>query len=108
VVDQVVLPWRDFWWGGEVYTVLLARGLDVLPGTRQADDIRMEFAQVLFDHCWCISRRIASDKYRLKHVATLLLNHVDHLGHLVKLVRADIWAVRESEVDLMYITVSIV
>jgi len=46
VVDEVILAWLDTLRGGEVHAVLLAHLLDLLPGARQADDVRVELGQV--------------------------------------------------------------
>lgn len=60
----------------------------------------MELRQIRLDNLRSISRRIARNEDVLHDtLAVLLFNLVDHAGHLVQLLGADIRAVREAEVD---------
>lgn len=76
--------------------------LHLLIRPRQPDNLRMELLQILAQDLGGIANRIAGDKHRQEEarVASRLVDLVDDLGHFVKFVRADIGAMRESEVDL--------
>lgn len=60
----------------------------------------MELAQVRLDDRRRIAIRVARHENGFQHVAALVVDNVNHFGHLVKLVGADVGAVREPKVDL--------
>lgn len=102
VVHEVILAGLDIPGRAKVHAVLTADVLDLLIGTRQAHNTRVEFLQVLAQHLGGIASGVAGNENRQEKLVVLgrLLDLVDDLGHLVQLVRADIGAVGETEVDL--------
>lgn len=108
VVYKVVLARLDLLRRGKVYSVLLARLLDIVVGPSQANDILVEVLQIPLNDLRGVPRRIATDEHRPHRLAVLLLDLVNHLGHLVQLFRADIGAVREAKVDQAVFALQIV
>ena len=61
----------------------------------------MELGQIALHHGGRVARRIARDEDGQQHIgAALALDNVNHDGHLVELLGADVGAVGEAEVDL--------
>jgi hypothetical protein len=102
VIHEVVLPRLHILRGTEVHTVLLAHVLDLFVRASQTDNAGVELLQVLAQDLGGIADRIASNENRHKELLVLSsgLDLLDDLGHLVQLVRADIRAVSEAEVNL--------
>lgn len=102
VVHQVILTRLHILGRAEVHAVLTADVLDLLVGTSQANDTRVELLQVLAQDLRGITGRIAGNEDREENLVVLggLLDLLNDLGHLVQLVRADIGAVGETKVDL--------
>lgn len=103
MIHQVILARLHVLGRAEVDTVLAADVLDLLVGTGQADDARVELLQILAQNLWGIAGRIAGNEDRKEKLVVLggLSDLVDDLGHLVQLVRADIGAVGKTKVDLL-------
>jgi hypothetical protein len=103
MVHKVILARLHVLGCAEVDTVLTADVLDLLVGTGQADDARVEFLQILAQNLRGITSRIAGNEDRKEKLVVLggLSDLVNDLGHLVQLVRADIGAVGEAKVDLL-------
>lgn len=99
VVDKVVLARQDILRSREVNTESLAGSLDSLVVSGQTDHILMELLQVFLCDFRGISCRIAGDENRSHNIAMLLLDIVNHTGHLVQLLRANVRAVCEAKVD---------
>lgn len=104
VIHQIILPRLYIPRRAEIHTVLLANVLHLVVGARQADNPFMELLEILAQHLGRITGRIARDKNREEDILAvgLFLHAVDDLGHFVQLVGADVGAVREAEVDLLY------
>ena len=106
MVDQVVHPRLDALGCAEVHAVHLAHGFDLLPRARQADQAGVEFLQVGLQHRGRVAGGVAGDEDgeegRVGGVGGWDGDgdEVEHLRHFVKLLRADVWAVGEAEVDL--------
>lgn len=102
MVHQIVLARLDVLRGAEVHSVLLADMLDLLVRASQADNVGVKLAQVLAQHLGRVAGRIASNEDGAENISTAgsLADLVDDGGHLVKLIRADVGAVGEAEVDL--------
>lgn len=47
-----------------------------------------------------VEGRVARYEQRRQHVPSLIAYNINHLGHLIELVRADVRAVSEAELDL--------
>lgn len=100
MVHQIILSRFDIWRSGEVNSVRFTHILDLLPTSSQANQIRMELLQVRLQYGRGISCRITGDEYRQHDIPfQLLLDDVNHLGHLVQLLGADVGAVCEAEID---------
>lgn len=102
VVDEVVLAGLDVLGGAEVDAVRLADGLDLVVRARQAHEARVELGEVRLQHPGVVARRVARDEDRHHAPRVLRLHRVEHPRHLVQLLRADVRAVREAEVDLYF------
>lgn len=102
VVHQIVLARVHVLRCAEVHPVLLAHILHLLVRASQADNVPVELLEIRAQHFGGIASRIAGNKDRQKDVLALgsLLHLVNNLGHLIQLIRADIGAVREAEVNL--------
>jgi hypothetical protein len=100
MVDEIILALLDHTWRAKVHPVRFAHLLDLLVRARQPNEIRVEFLQVLLEHLGVVARWVACNHEREQDGAALLDHFVVHESHLVELVRADIGAVREAEVDL--------
>lgn len=103
VVHKVILARLRILRRAEVHAVLLANVLDLLIGTSQAHNARMELLQVLAQDLGCVTGRIAGNEDREEKLVVLggLPDLVNDLSHLIQLVRADIGAVGEAKVDLV-------
>lgn len=87
--------------GGEVDAVGFAHCPDLLPGAGEADEGGVEFGEVGFDDGGGVAVGVAGDEDRGQDFAALGFDNVDHLGHLVELVGADVRAVGEAEIYLL-------
>lgn len=103
VVHQVILASLHILGCAEVHAVLAADILDLLVGTSQAHNARVELLQVFPQDLRGITGGIAGNEDREEKLVVLggFPDLVNDLGHLVQLVRADIRAVSETEVDLL-------
>lgn len=99
MIHQIILPGLHIRRRRKVHPVRLANILDLLPRPRHAQDILVELRQIPANHLGGIARRIARDEH-VPHdaLAVLLFDLVDHAGHLVQLLGADVRAVREAKV----------
>jgi len=102
MIHQIILSRLHTRRRRKINPILLARLLDVLVSTRQTHDIRMEFLEVFFQDGGSVARRIAGYHDREDHVSAFCFHLVDHFGHFVEFVWADVWAVGEAEVDLQF------
>ena len=100
VVDEVVLPRLDVARRAEVHAVRLAHVADLVVGPREPHELLVELPQVRLQHPRVVARRVARDEHRQQEPRQFCLHQVVHPRHLVQLVRADVRAVREAEVDL--------
>lgn len=100
VIDKVVLPWLDMLWRRPVDTVFLAHCAHGIVRACEPDHVRVEVRKIGLEHGRGVTVRIAGDDYGSQDVATFRVDCVDHLGHLVELIWADVGAVREAEVEL--------
>lgn len=99
VIHQIILPGLHIRRRREVNPIRLANILNLLPRPRHAQNIIMELGQIPPDNLRRVPSRVARDEHTPQHaLALLLLDLVDHAGHLVQLLRADVRAVREAEV----------
>lgn len=99
MIDEVVLAGLHIRWCGKVNTINLADILDLLPLAGQTNDIIMEVCQILLDDVGGIPRGIACDEDGLQDVPMLFLDIINHSGHLVQLLGADVRTMGEAEVD---------
>ena len=99
VVYEVILTRQDVLRCREVDTESLASSLDLFVLSSQTNQIVVELLQVLLCDLGGISCRVACDEDRSHNITVLLLDIVNHAGHLVQLFRADIRAVCESKVN---------
>lgn len=104
MVDQIILAGLHILGGAKVDAILPANVLDLLVGTSQANNARVELLQVFTENLGGITGWITSDEHRKEDVLALggLLDLFDNLGHLVQFIGADIRAMREAEVDLIF------
>jgi hypothetical protein len=100
MIDEIVLALLDHTRRAKVHPVRLAHILDLVVRARQADEIRVEFLQVLLEHLGIVARGVACDHEREQHGAAFFRHFVVHEGHFVELIGADVGAVCEAEVDL--------
>jgi hypothetical protein len=100
VIHQIVLPGLHTARRTKVHPIRLACLLNLLVFARQANEVWVEFFQVLLEHLWVVARGVAGDHEREEHAAAFRNNFVVHEGQFVEFVGADIGAVREAEVDL--------
>jgi hypothetical protein len=100
VIDQIILPRLHIRRRRKVHPVRLTHILNLLPRPRHAQNILMELRQIPPNNLRRIPRRVTRDENIPHNALTLLLFHsIDHAGHLVQFLGADVWAVRETEVD---------
>lgn len=99
VIHQVVLARLDIRRRGEINSVRLASLLHLLILSRQPQHIIVELLQIALHDFWRVPRGIACDEHGQHGVPVLLLDVVNHAGHLVQLFRADVRAVGEAEID---------
>ncbi len=85
---------------GEVDAVGFAHCFDLVPGACEADEGGVEFEEVGFDDGGGVAVGVAGDKDGGKDFPAFGFDDVDHFGHLVELVRADVGAVGEAEIYL--------
>lgn len=99
VIHQIILPRLHIRRRRKVHPVRLAHILDLLPRPRHTQNILMELRQIPANHLRRIACRITRDEH-ISHdaLAVLLFDLVDHAGHLVQLLGADVWAVGEAKV----------
>ena len=99
VIHQIILPGLNIRRRRKVHAIRLAHILDLLPRPRHAQNILMELRQIPANNLRRIASRIARNKH-IPHdaLAVLLFDLVDHAGHLVQLLGADVRAVREAKV----------
>ena len=100
MIHLVVLAFLYVRRGAKVHSVRLAHALDSFVVACQAENIGMEFDQVLFQYLGCVARGVAGDHYGGEGIAALGHDLVVHQGHFVELVGADVRAVSEAEIDL--------
>jgi hypothetical protein len=109
VVDEVVLARLHALRRREIHAICLAHIFDLLPGPREADQIGVELGKVRAQHGRCVAGRVAcyeDGHHRGSRLGDFVAHDVDHASHLVKLFRADIWAVGETEVHLMMLALA--
>ncbi len=115
VIHQVIHPWLHTLRRTKVHPIFLTHIPDLFPCSRQAHKTWMKFCQIMLQNSRCVSGRITSDEEGQKRSfagrwidegvgADAVLrgggDEIDHVGHLVKLIRADVWTVGEAEVNL--------
>ena len=102
MIDQIILTRFYILRCTKVDPILLANMLNLLISTRQAHNPGVELLQVSAEDLGGISGRIAGDENRLEDfiALSLRLDTLNDGSHFVKLVRTDIRAVGEAEVDL--------
>jgi len=110
MIHQVVLTLLHVLRCRKINSVFLAYVLNLLPGTSETDNGRVELREVFGKNTRGIARWITcyedgeegwqgrrgfgrGEKGRG-------VDKVDHLGHFVQFFRADVWTMGESEVDL--------
>jgi len=98
VIYKVILTRFHIRWRGEVHSVGLAHVLDFLPSPCHPEHVRMKFGEVPTYHLRRISCWVATDEDWQHHVAMHGLDPINHARHLIQLLGADIWAVREPEI----------
>jgi hypothetical protein len=99
VVHQIILPGLHIRRRGKIHPIRLAHILHLLPRPRHAQNILMELRKIPTNNLRRIPRRVTANKH-IPHnaLAVLFLDLVDHAGHLVQLLGADVRAVREPKV----------
>ena len=85
---------------GEVDAVGFAHCFHLFPGAGEADEGGVEFEEVGFDDGGGVAVGVAGDEDGGQDFAAFGFDNVDHFGHLVELVRADVGAVGEAEIHL--------
>lgn len=100
VVDQVVLARLDVCRRGKVDPVLLANVLNVFVCASQTDNVWVELLQVGLQDGGSVAGRIAGDENGAQRVARRFLDLVNHLGHLVQFLGANVGTVAEAKVHL--------
>lgn len=102
VVNQVIFASLDIPGSTEVHPVLLADMLDLIIGTSQAHNTGVELLEVVAQNLRAVAGRVTGNEDRHEDlvITSSFVNLVDDLSHLIQLVRADIRAMRETEVDL--------
>ena len=102
MIDQIILTRLNILRRTEINPILLANMLNLVISTRQAQNPRMELLQISAEDLGRISGRIAGDENRLEDfiVLSLCTDAVNDSSHFVELIRTDIGAVSEAEVDL--------
>lgn len=99
MIHQIILPGLHIRRRRKVHPVRLANILHLLPRPRHAQNILMELRKIPANNLRRIPRRITANKHIPHNALAVLLFHlVDHAGHLVQLLGADVRAVREAEV----------
>lgn len=104
MIDQVILALLDILGRGEVHAVFLADVLDLVPGAGEAYDRRVELGQVFGEHAGRVARWVAGDEdgeERWEGGGLGIgggeerrgVDEVDHGGHFVEFLGADIWTV---------------
>lgn len=100
VINQVVLSWLNILRCAKVDTVLLAESLDLVVCARKANELVVELAEVLLKRGRVVTGGVAGNENGEESIGGLLLDDIEHGGHLVELFGADIGASGEAEVDL--------
>lgn len=100
VINQVVLSWLDILRCAKVDTVLLAESLDLVVCARKANELLVELAEVLLKRGRVVTGGVAGNENGEESIGGLVLDDIEHGGHLVELFGADIGASGEAKVDL--------
>ena len=100
MIYEVVLPWLHATRRAKVDPVCFANALDLFVVARQANEVGVEFGQVLLEHLGVVARGVACDHYGKEDVAAFRDDFVVHEGHFVEFVGANVRAVGEAKVDL--------
>ncbi len=101
MIDKIILARLDITRRTKIDAIRLARVLNHIVGARQADKVRVELCEVLFQHRRSVARGVARYHEGEQHFAVLRDHFVVHEGHFVEFVWADVGAVCEAEVNLV-------
>ena len=102
MIHQIILTGLHTRGRTKIHTVRFTRVLDLFVRARQADEIWVELREVLLEDGGCVARRVAGDHEGEQHGAAFGGDFVVHEGHFVEFVRADVRAVGEAEVHLIF------
>jgi hypothetical protein len=61
----------------------------------------MEFCQIWFQDRWLVPGGIAGDHNGKKNVSTFGLHSVNHVGHFIQFIWANVWAMGETKIHLV-------